>query len=96
MAEVTGASLSFSFYGTAVAIYGTKRRNNGRYQVTVDNTTYPPGNGWSRNLDLWNQELFAVKDLEKGPHLMRLVLSESKLTDVDYVSMKLRAGMSKR
>ncbi|TFK27548.1 hypothetical protein FA15DRAFT_701757 [Coprinopsis marcescibilis] len=40
-----GDTFSFRFYGTYVALYGSKRPSSGKYQVTVDDNVFPEQSG---------------------------------------------------
>jgi hypothetical protein len=82
--NVTGASVSFTFYGTAVEIFGSRRRDSGRYQVTLDDKPFEVENATSTISD-FRASLFVKKGLSKREHTVVLENREAKNRDIDYV-----------
>ena len=60
-----GSTASFTFNGTAVWLYGSKGKNNGKYNVTLDDDSVFVGNGFSSG-DLFQQVLFKATGLDGG------------------------------
>lgn len=87
VSQAANATMSFTFFGTSVGIYGAKRGNHGPYQVQVDNQQYPVGNGVSTP-DGFNQTLFST-NLQKGLHTVTLTNTANTYLDVDYVCLPL-------
>ncbi|KAH6912743.1 hypothetical protein BKA70DRAFT_774016 [Coprinopsis sp. MPI-PUGE-AT-0042] len=83
------AAFSFNFFGTSVGIYGAKRGNHGRYQVTIDGTAFPTES--AAGPDSVNQTLFST-GLDKGEHTVRLSNLEAKFRDIDYVAWEQSVG----
>lgn len=80
------ANVSFSFYGTSVALYGANRANHGYYHVQLDSTTFPPVNGaTSGNTTVFNSTLFISPQLPIGHHLVTLFNDNNTYLDIDYV-----------
>lgn len=84
LTETQGSSISFTYYGTEAAVYGSKRGNHGNYQVTVDGASTPAASGVSTT-DVFNATLFSGA-VPKGIHTVTLTNSENKFLDVDTVS----------
>ncbi|KAH6901885.1 hypothetical protein BKA70DRAFT_1196588 [Coprinopsis sp. MPI-PUGE-AT-0042] len=89
--DVEGATVSFSFYGTGVGIYGSTRPRYGGYQVLVDGRPYEVQSGRS-DREIWQQPLFTVGDLPKGDHTVVLRNVEAKLRDLDYFTWEPSIG----
>jgi hypothetical protein len=81
----TGASATFTFNGTSVEIFGSKRANHGLYQVKVDDTEYPPISGNATEPGEFQQALFSVNDLSFGLHQVTLTNQENAFVDIDFV-----------
>jgi Carbohydrate esterase 2 N-terminal len=81
------AALSFNFYGTSVGIYGARRANHGRYQVTIDGQSFTPESAAAP--DATNATLFLTSGLPKAEHTVRLVNLEGRFRDIDYVRLVL-------
>lgn len=88
--QAANATMSFTFFGTYVGIYGAKRGNHGPYQVQVDNQQYPIGNGVATP-DAFNQTLFST-NLQNGLHTVTLTNNANTYLDVDYVSWQTSVG----
>lgn len=86
LSQSANATMSFTFFGTSVGIYGAKRGNHGPYQVQVDNQQFPAVNG-SSSPDAFNQTLFSTSGLQKGLHTVTLTNGANTYLDVDYVRL---------
>jgi hypothetical protein len=86
-----GASVTFTFNGTAVQIFGAKRPNHGLYQVTVDGTQSPAVSG-SSDSNSFQTPIFTANSLPPGQHTVTLANSEDKFVDIDYVSWQNSIG----
>lgn len=86
--NASGASVTFTFYGTEVWVFGGKRPNHGNYEAGVDgNLQGYPGRA---ERDFFNQTLFTQSGLSRGQHTVRLVNTEQvRFLDVDYVRPSL-------
>ena len=85
----SGSTASLTFNGTSVWLYGSKGKNNGEYNVTLDDDSVFVGNG-SSNKDLFHQVLFKATGLD-GSKLHRLTVgnlgvNETKHLVIDSVS----------
>lgn len=58
-----GSTASLTFNGTAVWLYGSKGKNNGKYNVTLDDDSVFVGDGFSDG-DLFQQVLFKASGLD--------------------------------
>jgi len=83
--------MSFSFYGSAVSILGSKRPNHGNYHVELDDQVFPQVNGAST--DIFNQTLFTAQGLSLGFHNISITNDDNgRFLDVDYVSFDTVVG----
>lgn len=89
--QSSGASMTFTFTGTGVQIFGAKRPNHGLYQVTVDGATSSAVSGASDSND-FQVPLFSTNSLQPGQHTVTLTNSEDKFVDIDYVSWQSSIG----
>jgi len=80
----TTASMSFSFFGSSVAIIGAKRRNHGNYHIQLDNQSFAQTSG-SVNGNIMNQTLFSSQ-VELGDHKVTIFNDGANYLDIDYVS----------
>lgn len=78
-----GATASFSFNGTFVAIYGTKGDDHGNYSVNIDGITHD-GNGFVDSPNEDPVSLFNMT-LRQGPHVVTLLNSQYSRLDIDSV-----------
>lgn len=87
--QAPNASVSFSFYGTGVQIYGAKRVNHGPYQVQIDSTVYPQVSGKASNPEIFQTALFSTVALNNGFHnvTMKNVGSGNTALDIDFVCL---------
>ncbi|KAG7445919.1 uncharacterized protein BT62DRAFT_142690 [Guyanagaster necrorhizus] len=92
--QQNGATATFNFNGTGVAIYGAKRSNHGFYSATLDGVINL-FDGHSPN-SIYNQSLFEASSLQDGPHTPILTNTEtsndSNYLDVDYVIWTVSIG----
>ncbi|KAH6911564.1 hypothetical protein BKA70DRAFT_1423293 [Coprinopsis sp. MPI-PUGE-AT-0042] len=78
------STVSFTFYGTGVEIFGSKRPSEyGSYQVTLDEETFEAENGTATTSD-FRASLFSRTGLSKAEHTIRLENIEAKYRDIDY------------
>ncbi|KAF7428041.1 hypothetical protein PC9H_007260 [Pleurotus ostreatus] len=82
------ASLSFSFNGTAVEIFGAKRGNHGDYQITIDNVTSTSSG--RADPSVFKTSLFSISNLAQGIHTVTLTNKPTdnnhNFVDIDFVS----------
>ncbi|TFK23062.1 hypothetical protein FA15DRAFT_670896 [Coprinopsis marcescibilis] len=88
----TGASFSFDFYGTYVAIHGARRPAHGRYQVTVDGQAFPPQSALAPAEAREYQVALFETNLSKAFHTVELTNIEDRFRDVDFVSWEASVG----
>ncbi|KAL1753119.1 hypothetical protein FB107DRAFT_292636 [Schizophyllum commune] len=99
-----GATMSFTFNGSAIGIYGSKRFNHGRYQnqiveradrrspqIKIDGDFVTEQDGHA-DPDQFQQELFSADDLDAGLHTVELTNLEQKFVAVDYISWTSSIG----
>lgn len=87
-ASKTGdASVSFSFNGTDIELFGSRRDNHGNYEVTIDNRTSSL-NGFAQP-NLFKQSLFSALNLTQGYHTITLTNKPTdnghNFVDIDFV-----------
>ena len=86
--QVVNASVSFTFFGSALQLYGAKRPNYGLYQVTIDSRVYPPVNGSvSTGQEAFQTSLFQTAALKSGFHKLTVVNLGSTAFDLDFVCL---------
>ena len=83
--NVTDGSVTFSFNGTSIWLYGAKRSNHGSFVVQVDSQTYANLNGEGNNV--FQQPLFNTTGLGQGMHTVKLTntATGSLYVDIDMV-----------
>jgi hypothetical protein len=92
---VQGAKATFSFNGTGVYIYGTKRRDHGPYSVVVNGTTFH-GDGRPAGDDESPAVLYSKSNLPYGLHTVVLTNEGSaSFLDLDYVDITTGDGNSR-
>ncbi|KAF8160609.1 hypothetical protein B0H34DRAFT_795501 [Crassisporium funariophilum] len=90
LTKTQGGTMSFSFNGTGIGIYGAKRPGYGLYQVQVDGKTLPTFDA-SSQVALFNQTLFNAT-LDNGYHTVILTNAGNTTLDVDYVAFESVLG----
>ncbi|TFK20942.1 hypothetical protein FA15DRAFT_696663 [Coprinopsis marcescibilis] len=94
--ETRDASMTFTFSGTEVGIYGARRGNHGRYEVTLDGELVTTGEG-NASPDAFRAELWKPDQrLEMGRHEVtirnRPTSADRQWLDVDYLVVKSTIG----
>ncbi|KAJ3763574.1 hypothetical protein FB446DRAFT_819192 [Lentinula raphanica] len=86
--STTGGTASFTFNGTGVELFGSKRGNHGLYQVTIDGTTFPAVSGESTDPGIFQTSLFSKTDLKQGLHTVVLENqgSSGQFVDLDFIT----------
>lgn len=82
--NLKGASVNFTFYGTAVEVFGAARPNHGNFKAGIDGSLqeYPGGSSG----DHWQEVLFTQSNLPLGEHTVQLVnADEDRFLDIDHV-----------
>lgn len=86
--QVANASISFSFFGSALQLYGAERPNHGLYQVTIDSRVYAPVNGSvNAGSEAFQTSLFRTAALASGFHKLTVVNLGTTQFDVDFVCL---------
>ena len=86
--HAVNASVSFTFFGTGVQLFGAERPNHGLYQVTVDSLVYPPVNGSkSAGQEIFQTQLFSTVALKNDFHKLTVVNLGATQFDVDFVCL---------
>ncbi|KAF4598024.1 hypothetical protein EYR38_006418 [Pleurotus pulmonarius] len=93
-ANTQDASMSFSFNGTAVEIFGARRDNHGDYQITIDNVTSTMSGLSTPNV--FKTSLFSISNLTQGFHTITLTNkptdNKHHFVDVDFITWESRIG----
>ncbi|PPQ72627.1 hypothetical protein CVT25_007905 [Psilocybe cyanescens] len=90
LTQLNGASMSFSFYGSSVAVYGSRRSNHGSYSANVDDSAALPFSGQS-STDQFNQIMF-TSNMSSGLPNLTITNGDNMLFDVDYVTFLSSVG----
>uniref|UniRef100_A0A8H7Y753 Uncharacterized protein n=1 Tax=Psilocybe cubensis TaxID=181762 RepID=A0A8H7Y753_PSICU len=90
VSQTKGATMSFSFYGTSLAVIGAKRGNHGPYHATIDGIASETFSGVS-NPDQFNQTLFSSES-PLGNHALAFLNDDNTFIDVDYVVFQSSIG----
>ena len=86
--QVVNASVSFTFFGSALQLYGAERANHGLYQITIDSHVYPPANGSvSAGQEVFQDALFQTAALKSGLHKLTVVNLGTTAFDLDFVCL---------
>lgn len=98
LCQQNGATATFKFNGTGIAIYGAKRFNHGTYSATLDGVINR-FDGYSQT-SIYNQSLFSASSLQNGPHTLILTNTQTdnnlSYLDVDYVTWNVSVGEDSR
>lgn len=85
--QEVNASVSFTFFGSGLQLYGAERPNHGLYQVTIDSRVYPPANGSvSAGQEAFQTQLQSVAP-KSGFHKLTVVNLGATQFDVDFVCL---------
>ena len=85
--QAVNASFSFTFFGSALQLYGAERPNHGLYQVTIDSRVYPPVDGSkSAGQEAFQTQLQSVAP-GSGFHKLTVVNLGATQFDVDFVCL---------
>lgn len=86
--QVVNASVSFTFFGSGLQLYGANRPTHGSYQVTIDSRIYPPVDGGvSAGHEVFQAPLFQTAALKTGFHKLTVVNLGSLEFDLDFVCL---------
>lgn len=89
MTNTDGASASFTFNGTGVQLFGSKRGNHGFYQVQVDGVAFPAINGANVDPGSFQDVLFSTDTLSQGEHELIVTNQGDKFFDIDFVRLRV-------
>lgn len=92
LTQTDGATASFSFNGSAVTIFGSKRGNHGFYQVTIDGNTFPPASGQAADPGQFQVPLFSSPVLDQGLHSVTFTNQGSTFVDIDFITFENTVG----
>ncbi|KAL0574697.1 hypothetical protein V5O48_007255 [Marasmius crinis-equi] len=90
----TGGTFSFSFTGTGIELFGSKRNNHGGYQVTLDGTSFPSQSGQAADPGTFQTSLFSRNNLNEGIHNITLTNqgTNNQFVDIDFVTFRTSVG----
>jgi len=91
--NVSQASVSFSFYGNGVQIFGAKRQNYSSYQISINSKTYPTAAASSSDYQGdFQASLFSTIALPVGYHNVQMTNMEQKTLDLDFITWQTPVG----
>jgi len=89
--RIPNSSVTFTFQGSSLAIYGAMRGNHGPFTVDVDGTVFS-SNGFS-STDLFQVPLFQT-NLQQGTHNITLTNGgNNTFVDIDFVTWSSNIGL---
>ncbi|EIW77706.1 hypothetical protein CONPUDRAFT_156891 [Coniophora puteana RWD-64-598 SS2] len=92
--DVNGTSLTWSFNGTAFAIYGVRSANHGAYAYSIDGGAPQAMTGDTTDL-LFQQPLVQISGLQQGTHTVELTnlgTGNASYLDVDMITFQSDIG----
>ncbi|KAJ3857642.1 hypothetical protein EV368DRAFT_29846 [Lentinula lateritia] len=94
--STSGGTASFTFNGTGIELFGSKRGNHGLYQVSIDGTTFPAASGEATDPGIFQTSLFSKTDLEQALHSVVLENqgSAGQFVDLDFITWHGNIGQS--
>ncbi|KAF8065229.1 hypothetical protein FPV67DRAFT_1418932 [Lyophyllum atratum] len=83
-----GATMSFTFEGTGIAVYGSRNVNHGNFTVDIDgNNLRQSGKSSVATQSVeYQAPLFVYSTLSPGPHTITLLSLENAAFDIDYIT----------
>ncbi|TEB30395.1 hypothetical protein FA13DRAFT_1792393 [Coprinellus micaceus] len=90
LTNTKSSTFSFSFYGSEVSVFGAKRSNHGRYQVSLDGVVAPVATGQA-DPARFNETLYTAKTT-LGVHNLTMINLEDLYLDIDSVSWLANVG----
>ncbi|EJU02105.1 hypothetical protein DACRYDRAFT_107050 [Dacryopinax primogenitus] len=99
--DLNGATMSLTFNGTGIWIYGANRVNHGNYSISVDNQDFGPLSGYANdnscvNVSDFKVQLFGQAGLSMGTHDLTLTNiptgTNNNWLDVDFVIFETEIG----
>ncbi|KAG9220515.1 hypothetical protein CCMSSC00406_0003971 [Pleurotus cornucopiae] len=89
--SLPGASASMSFHGTGIWIFGAKRSNHGRYNVTLDDSV-SEADGFASNPELFQTVLFSATNLKHEKHTITIrndpTNDNAPFLDIDFITFE--------
>lgn len=82
-----GATMTFTFEGVGVAVYGSKNVDHGDFTVNIDgNNRRQSGNRTVAQTALYQTPLFLDDSLATGPHTLTILNLQEAILDIDYIT----------
>jgi len=91
LTQTQGGVASFTFNGTGVNIFGSKRANHGFYQIAMDGAGLSPVSGQATP-DQFQVSLFNTSALPMGQHTVTLTNQGSSFVDIDFITWETAIG----
>ncbi|KAF5384275.1 hypothetical protein D9615_003297 [Tricholomella constricta] len=90
-----GATMSFTFEGVGVAVYGSKNVDHGNYSINLDgNLGFGTGQGTAREPVQYQSRIFITNTLP-GTHTLTLMSQHSGVFDIDYITWTSKIDQNK-
>ncbi|KAF9268650.1 hypothetical protein L218DRAFT_852939 [Marasmius fiardii PR-910] len=92
--STTGGSVTFSFTGTGIEVFGSKRLNHGNYQVQLDGSSFPTQSGTAADPGTFQTSLFSRTNLNDGPHTIMITNqgTNKQFLDIDFITLRSSVG----
>lgn len=92
LTQADGASASFGFNGTRVAVFGSKRQNHGFFQVAVDGNVVSVVTGQVPDPGQFQVPLFSSGLLSEGFHTVKVTNQGATFLDIDFITYESSVG----
>lgn len=82
-----GATMSFTFEGVFISVYGSKNADHGNYTVNVEGIVeYGSEQGTAAQPVQYQSRIFFTNTLPPGTHTLTILNQHSDVFDIDYIS----------
>ena len=84
-----GETMKLAYYGTSVAVFGSKRSNHGNYQGQLDSGPVSAQSGFSDS-NQFQSVLFSGNSTQLGMHTVTMTNMDDQFLGIDFVSRSLK------
>ncbi|KAG6915618.1 hypothetical protein DXG01_010694 [Tephrocybe rancida] len=93
--QKANVTVSFSFFGTAIYMYGSKDVDHGAFNTSLDGHDPRTVNGTAPAPGKYPAGLFINHSLNPGPHTLAIVTQDSSVFDIDFITWTSQISTSK-